>query len=436
MSRFLIALAAGGGNIPPTLSVARALLDRGHEVRVITDPVLEPEVRAAGADFVSWSSAPHRFDLDPSSDLARDWEARTPMGSLARARDGYFCGPARGFADDVRAELKRRPVEVAAGEMLTFATMIGARGAGVPCAILSSTMVAHRGWGAPPFGPGVAPAAGLAGRIRDRLIHSMSDRMWNKGLSAINDARRAHGLAPLRHALDQMTDCDRVLMLSTRALQYPGFHPPEHVQVTGARLEDPDWTEPAVLPPGDEPLVLVGLSSTFMDQAAAIGRIAQALGRLPVRGLITTGPAIDPETIPAPANVQVVRSAPHREILPHAAAMVTHAGHASVVKALAAGVPMVMMPFGRDQVEIAARAAYAGAGVRIRPGASPARIARAVREVLDDSAFREAAVRAARAIAAEQSRDAAADALEELVGASRSDGALFGARAAVPGSAS
>ena len=323
MSRFLIALAAGGGNTPPTLSVARALLDRGHDVRVITDPVLEPEVRATGADFVSWSSAPHRFDLDPSSDLARDWEARTPMGSLARARDGYFCGPARGFADDVRAELKRRPVDVAAGEMLTFATMIGARGAGVPCAILSSTMVAHRGWGAPPFGPGVAPAAGLAGRIRDRLIHSMSDRMWNKGLSAINDARRAHGLAPLRHALDQMTDCDRVLMLSTRALQYPGFHPPEHVQVTGARLEDPDWTEPAVLPPGDEPLVLVGLSSTFMDQAAAIGRIAQALGRLPVRGLITTGPAIDPETIPAPANVQVVRSAPHREILPHAAAMVT-----------------------------------------------------------------------------------------------------------------
>jgi|SRR5438105_14886231 len=82
MSRFLTALAAGGGNIPPTLSVARALLDRGHEVRVITDPVLEPEVRAAGADFVSWSSAPHRFDLDPSSDLARDWEARTPMAAL------------------------------------------------------------------------------------------------------------------------------------------------------------------------------------------------------------------------------------------------------------------------------------------------------------------------------------------------------------------
>jgi MGT family glycosyltransferase len=433
MSRFLIALAAGGGNIPPTLSVARALLDREHDVRVITDPVLEPEVRAAGAEFVSWSTAPHRFDLDPSSDLAHDWEARTPMGSLARARDSYFCGPARAFADDVRAELERRPADAVAGEMLTFGTMIGARGAGVPCAILASTMIANRGWGAPPFGPGVAPARNRAGRLRDRLIYAMSDRMWNKGLPAVNDARRAHGLSPLRHSLDQMTDCDRLLLLSTRALAYPGFDPPKHVQITGARLEDPQWAERVVLPPGDEPLVLVGLSSTFMDQSAAIGRIAQALGTLPVRGLITTGPAIDPQAIPAPANVQVVRSAPHSEILPHAAAMVTHAGHGSVVKALAAGVPMVMMPFGRDQVEIAARAAYAGTGVRIRPGAGPARIARAVREVLGDSAYLEAAAGAARTIATEQRGDAAADALEDLAGASRVGAALPGAGAAAAG---
>jgi MGT family glycosyltransferase len=431
MSRFLIALAAGGGNVPPVLSVARALLARGHEVRVLTDPVLEPEVRAAGAEFVSWSTAPHRFDLDPSSDLARDWEARTPMGSLARARDGYFCGPARAFADDVRAELERCPADAAAGELLTFATMIGARSAGVPCAILSSTLISQRGWGAPPFGPGVPPASGRRGRIRDRLIYAMSDRMWNKGLAAINDARRAHGLAPLRHTLDQMTDCDRLLVLSTGALQYPGFEPPAHVRITGARLEDPQWAGgPAVMPPGDAPLVLVGLSSTFMDQGAALRRIAQALGSLPVRGLITTGPAIDPEMVPAPANVQVVRSAPHSELMPHTSVMVTHAGHGSVVKSLAAGVPMVMMPFGRDQAEIAARTVYAGAGMRIRPASSPARIARAVRAVLDNPAYARAATRAASTIAAEQSRDAAADALEELASESRAADAPSHAAAA------
>ena len=179
------------------------------------------------------------------------------------------------------------------------------------------------------------------------------------------------------------------------------------------------WTEPADLPPGDEPLVLVGLSSTFMDQSASIGRIAQALETLPVRALITTGPAVDPGHLDAPPNVRVVKSAPHSEVLKHAALMVTHAGHGSVVKALAAGVPMVMMPFGRDQNEIAARAAFHGAGVKLGMGASPAKIARAVQTVLGDPAYRDAAQRAAKTIASERERDVAADALEQLAGAGR-----------------
>jgi UDP:flavonoid glycosyltransferase YjiC (YdhE family) len=91
---------------------------------------------------------------------------------------------------------------------------------------------------------------------------------------------------------------------------------------------------------------------------------------------------------------------------------------------------MVMMPFGRDQVEIAARATHAKAGIRIRPGASPARIASAVREVLGNSAYREAAARAARTIATEQGGDAAADALEDLAGAPRVGSVLPGARTA------
>jgi MGT family glycosyltransferase len=423
MSRFLITLSAGGGNVPPTLSVARALLDRGHDVRVLTDPVLEPEVNATGAEFVSWTTAPHRFDLDPSTDLAKDWEAKTPMGGLARSRDGYFCGPARAFADDVRAELERRPADAAAGEMLTFTTMIGAQGLGVPNAIISSTIFAREGWGSPPFGPGLTPAKGAPGRVRDRLIHAMSDRMWNKGLASINDARRAHGLAPISQTLDQLSGCcDQVLLLTTSALIYPGWSPPDHVHVTGPRLEDPAWTEPVSLPPGDEPLVLVGLSSTFMNHSGAIARIAQALGELPVRGLITTGPAIDPASVSAPPNVMVVRSAPHSEVLKDAALMITHAGHGSAVKALAAGVPMVTMPLGRDQADIAARAAYAGAAVRVSPKAKPGKIAGAVRSVLDDPSYTEAAARAAETIAAERAHDAAAEALEALAGAPRSNG--------------
>ena len=94
-----------------------------------------------------------------------------------------------------------------------------------------------------------------------------------------------------------------------------------------------------------------------------------------MRGLVTTGPAIPTGSIDAPANVTVVERAPHSEVLRHASAVVTHAGHGTVLKALAAGVPVVALPLGRDQLDNAARVAHHGAGLKLKPKASPDAIA-------------------------------------------------------------
>ena len=92
-------------------------------------------------------------------------------------------------------------------------------------------------------------------------------------------------------------------------------------------------------------------------------RAADALGRLPVRGLVTTGPAVDPAAIRAPANVSVRRWVRHADVLPYCSAVLTHGGHGTVIKALAAGVPLVVAPLGRDQPDNAARVVHAGAGL-------------------------------------------------------------------------
>ena len=188
--------------------------------------------------------------------------------------------------------------------------------------------------------------------------------------------REANGLPPLAHVLDQFLEADRILLLTSRSFEFAEYSPPSKVRFCGPRLEDPAWAGDWSPPAGDDPLVLVGLSSTFMDHGDLVQRVATALGELPVRGLVTTGPAIDPGTIDAPENVQVVRSAPHSEVLKHAAAAVTHAGHGTVIKALAAGVPLVCLPLGRDQLDNAARVAAHGAGVRLKPKASSTAIAR------------------------------------------------------------
>jgi UDP:flavonoid glycosyltransferase YjiC (YdhE family) len=84
------------------------------------------------------------------------------------------------------------------------------------------------------------------------------------------------------------------------------------------------------------------------------------------------------------------------------------------MKALAAGVPLVCLPMGRDQLEVAARVVALGAGIKVRPGASPAAIARAVRTVLEDPSYRSAARRMAEILAQEARADRAVAELEGL----------------------
>jgi len=242
----------------------------------------------------------------------------------------------------------------------------------------------------------------------------MNARFWRKGMPAINAARAANGLPPWRRMLDVIAAHDRVLALTTRALEFPEFAPPRHVVLAGPRLAEPSWTGGWTAPPGDDPLVLVAMSSTPMRQRDALARAAEALGRLPVRGVITTGPAVDPADVPAPANVTVLRAAPHNAVLAEAAAVVTHAGHGTAIKALAAGVPLVCMPFGRDQRDVAARVAARGAGRTVARDAAPHRIADAVRAVLAEPSYAVAAGRIAAAIAADMEQDRAVEELEAL----------------------
>ena len=158
------------------------------------------------------------------------------------------------------------------------------------------------------------------------------------------------------------------------------------------------------------------MSSIFQNQTAVLRRAAAALGDLPVRGLVTTGRAIDPGQLRVPANVRAVRAAPHSVLLPLAAAVITHAGHGTVLKALAAAVPLVCMPQGRDQKDNAARVLRLGAGVRVKPGSAPPAIAAAVRTVREDPQYRAAATAAAHQLAQDASRaPSAADETEALL---------------------
>jgi hypothetical protein len=225
MSRFLFALADGGGTVPADTSVIRALVERGHDVRVLADAVLAADVATTGAEHIPWTTAPQRPGLGPKEMVIRDWDARTPLGAFAAARDGLMIGPAALFAADVRAELARRPADVVVANLFLFGAQIGGEAEGVPTATLVPNLLSLPGWGTPPLGPGFAPARGPLGRLRDRAVGRLMSATFDRGLDRLNEARREHGLGPVGSVLGSVERPDRVLVLSARAFDYEGFSP-------------------------------------------------------------------------------------------------------------------------------------------------------------------------------------------------------------------
>ena len=414
--KFLFALWDGGGNVTQQLTLARRLTERGHSVRVLTEDRLADAVMGAGCRFEPFVRAPNR--ADPDEDLIRDWEARTPLGAFARARDNIVMGPAPAYAADTRAALDRETVDVLVSDYMLLGVPIAGEAAGVPTAAIVHHIYIFPEPGKPAPGPGFLPSDRALARARDRLVTRMFLALFNRGLGAVNRARREQGLEPLDHVLNQMDHVDLVLILTSEGFDFVGSGRPSHVRYAGPVLADPAWVEPWRSPWSDDdlPLVVVSFSSTYMSQERVLVRTIQALSELPVRVLVTTGPAVDPRRLPRPTNVVAVRSAPHAEIFPHAAAVVTHAGMGTVTRALTSGVPLLCLPMGRDQLDIAARVVHAGAGLRLRPGAPRRAIARAVERLIGDPSFREAARKVGDRMLADAAEDRAVSELEALAG--------------------
>jgi MGT family glycosyltransferase len=404
--RFLMPMWEGGGTLPPELGVARRLIARGHAVHVLGDPTISDQARAAGCSFSPWRRAPHRTSLDPAQDPIKDWETSNPLAMITRVCDRFIAGPAEDQAADTADAIATVRPDAVVPDFLLFGAIMAAQAAGLPVAPLVPQIWALPTKGAPAFGAGFPLADGVLGRSRDAVMQRVVNRLFNRALPTLNAARRANGLAPLRSFYDQVLDTDAILVLSSAAFDFASPFVPRNVSYVGPILDDPSWAEPWQQPwsaTNHDPLILVGFSSTFQDQAPLLRRVIEALSSRPVRAVVTIGQMLDPDELRSTANVAVVRSAPHEMILRDASLTVTHGGHGTVMKSLAAGVPMVCIPMGRDQNDNAARIVHHGAGIRLSTRASAARIASAVDAVLGHQHYRTAAQVLATAIARESS---------------------------------
>ncbi len=412
---FLFVWWEGGGNVPPLVAIVRRLVSLGHRVRVLSDPCNRDEFTQAGAEFVSYTRAPKRRTKRPEDDYVRDWEARNPLQLVRIVMERSLVGPALGVAQDTLEEIERRRPDALGVMDFTFGGLLAAEKARIPVAIIAPHILLRPAPGVPPFGPGFMPARGVAGRLRDRLVAAISNRSFQTGLPSMNAHRAVLGLPPVRSLWEMMDRADRDLILTSPSFDFVASPPPHNVRYAGPVLDDPVWVSDWVNPWPEahpDPLVLVGLSSTFQNQGGLVQRILDAVSSMHVRAVVTLGPALEPAQFSAPLNARIFVSAPHSKVLAHSSAMITHAGHGSVIRGLASGVPLLCIPMGRDQNDVAARVVHRGAGLQLKVGAGPDRIRAALGRLIHEPHFRQSAVALGEAIR----RDAAnSTVVDELV---------------------
>jgi UDP:flavonoid glycosyltransferase YjiC (YdhE family) len=298
--------------------------------------------------------------------------------------------------------------EMVVADILTVAAALAAQMAGRPWVTLVPHVlpVFEPGW--PPYSIGARLPRGPLGRAFWRALEPVTRGGLEQGREQLNDSRARVGLPALGHVHGGISR-DLALVATFPQLEYPRTHEEPWVRVTGPLM----WEQPfgdVELPPGDEPLVLVA-PSTAQDPA---GRMIQAaldgLADEPVRVLATTNRRARPARVPP--NARVVDWLSYARTMPLCDAVVMHAGHGTLMRALASGVPVVACPAAGDMGENAARVTWSGTGVALPRRLVTARgIRLALRRVLAEPAY---AVRAGELRLWAERHDGAERAADEL----------------------
>jgi UDP:flavonoid glycosyltransferase YjiC (YdhE family) len=407
MARYLAYTSPARGHLYPIVATLIELRRRGHEVAMRT---LGPEV--ARMQQLGFAAAP----IAPAIEAIEqdDYEARTPMGANKRVMNAF----AR------RAEHEVGDVQAAITEVDPDAVLID-----INCQGAATVAEAgERAWAmwtpyftplpsrdAPPFGLGIHPRRDLVGTVRDALIEKLVlGPPERQAASNVNPLRARFGLAPFRRGTELWATAPLHLYFTAEPFEYPRTDWPESFRLLGPGTWEPPAAPPDWLERTERPLVLVTLSTEFQDDGRLARVALQALADEDVDVVVTTA-AVDPSGFDAPANARVERFIPHGPLLARAACVVCHGGMGITQRALAAGVPVCVVPFGRDQLEVAGHVTWCDAGTRLAPQRlRPDRLRAAVRAA---TAKRQQAQTVAAAFAATGGAKAGADALEKLVDA-------------------
>jgi MGT family glycosyltransferase len=369
------------GHVNPTISVARALEARGHEVAWAAHPGTVRPLLPAGARIFALPEAAPSGLIEQVTDRAR---AVRGAAALKFLWEDFLVPLARSMLPGIEAAIAEYAPAVVACDQQAVAGGLAARRRGLPWATLATTSA------------GVTDPLAALPQVKRWLHDLIAGLERDAGLPATGDGELSPHL---------------VIAFTTAALVGPLERFPAHYRFVGPSIADRPEATPFPFDQLRRPCVLVSMGTV---NAEISGRFyATTALALADHHVVLAAP---PELVPAPPPGFIVqRYVPQLALLPHVDAVVCHGGHNTVCEALAHGLPLVIAPIKDDQPIVADQVVAAGAGLRVKFGrVQPAELRDAVTRVLAEPAFRTAAAHVRASFAAAGGAAAAATALEAL----------------------
>ncbi|MGZ8179879.1 glycosyltransferase [Williamsia sp. SKLECPSW1] len=370
-----VAVVAGpdAGHAIPATALARRLAAAGDDVVVFTGTEWSARWRTR-------TEADRRVSLLPLPGLHRTDGDDLDAGARLSVR-------AATMTTDLLGPLAEVDADLVVGDVITVCGGWAAETLGIPWVELSPHPLYEPSRGLPPIGSGLAPGTGLRGRVRDTIMRTLTARSRAVGERQRGEARATIGLPP------EAPGPAARLVATLPVLEVPRPDWPPRTHVVGPLLWEPT-DEVFAPPPGDGRIVVVAPSTAATGVpdlvVTALAALDPDVTGTDVRVVIS---ALEVEVGALP-DWAVAGTARQDELLTHADMVVCGGGHGMLAKSLSAGVPVVAVPGGGDQWELANRVRRAGVGACVRPlGVETLRAA--CLDVLADPAIADAARRAA-----------------------------------------
>ncbi|KKW66056.1 glycosyl transferase [Mycolicibacterium elephantis] len=394
------------GHLLPMSAVLTELANRGHEIHLRT---LSHGVETGR----SLGFATETIDPGIEAITQDDWQGSNPIAAL-RISASVFGRRAEREVDDLAAAVTDVMPDALLIDVNCWGALCSAEAGDTPWASFCPYTPLLRSRGVPPFGMGLRPLPGALGRARDAVATAaLLAPLERFGRRPLNTVRAGVSLPPVKSMDEFLRRAPLLLVASGKPFQYPQTDWGDTIHMIGPCAADPgDDVVPGWLANIEQPIVLVTTSSEKQGDAELVSTAIAALADEPVH-VVATMPAGELTGLSTPANATLCKYVPHGLMLSRSVCAVTHGGMGATQKALNHGVPVCVVPYGRDQFEVARRVEVARCGTRLP--AKKLSVSRLRAKVHEAMTMTEGARRVAEGFAATGGAARGADLFEQRV---------------------